>query len=65
MVSDDDPRVRGDLVFWRGHVSIMVDSENMLHANAHHMAVATEPLVGAMTRIAANGGGSVTSVRRP
>ena len=35
---------RGDLVFWKGHVGIMRDAENLLHANAHHMAVAVEPL---------------------
>jgi cell wall-associated NlpC family hydrolase len=34
---------RGDLVFWRGHVGIMVDPQRLLHANGHHMAVALEP----------------------
>lgn len=42
---------RGDLVFWRGHVGIMLDSERLLHANAHHMAVAIEPLDQAVIRI--------------
>ncbi len=31
---------RGDLVFWKGHVAIVRDDENLLHANAFHMAVA-------------------------
>ncbi len=44
---------RNDLVFWQGHVGIMLDHEQILHANAHHMAVAAEPLTGAVTRIAA------------
>ena len=35
---------RGDLVFWKGHVGIMLDGERLLHANGHHMAVAVEPL---------------------
>src|SRR5262249_39843463 len=35
---------RGDLVFWRGHVGIMQDETNLLHANAHHMLVVSEPL---------------------
>ena len=35
---------RGDLVFWPGHVVIMVDSVMAVHANAHHMAVTAEPL---------------------
>lgn len=43
---------RGDLVFWKGHVGIMLDAETFLHANAHHMAVAKEPLSGAIERIA-------------
>ena len=42
---------RGDLVFWKGHVSMMIDGDRMIHANAHHMAVAIEPLDGALVRI--------------
>ncbi|MDF3025374.1 MAG: peptidase [Alphaproteobacteria bacterium] len=39
------PRSRtGDLVFFPGHVGIMVDEDNILHANAFHMKVAVEPL---------------------
>jgi cell wall-associated NlpC family hydrolase len=46
---------RGDLVFWPGHVGIMVDSVMLLHANAHHMVVAVEPLTAAAERIARTG----------
>lgn len=42
---------RNDLVFWQGHVGIMLDSERVIHANAHHMAVAIEPLEQAVERI--------------
>ena len=35
---------RGDLVFWQGHVGVMRDSATLLHANAVHMEVASEPL---------------------
>ena len=42
---------RGDLIFWRGHVGIMQDSERLLHANAWHGMVASEPLTDARTRI--------------
>ncbi|MEM6678864.1 MAG: NlpC/P60 family protein [Pseudomonadota bacterium] len=49
----DAPLIRGDLVFWRGHVGIMQDATRLLHANAHHMAVASEPLAVARARIAA------------
>jgi Bacterial dipeptidyl-peptidase Sh3 domain/NlpC/P60 family len=46
---------RGDLVFWPGHVGIMLDPARLLHANAHHMAVAVEPLRVAADRIARTG----------
>ncbi len=63
----DDPRsplARGDLMFWKGHVGIMRDSATLLHANGWHMKTVSEPLAQARERIAANGGGKVTSVRR-
>ncbi len=55
---------RGDLIFWEGHVGIMVDSEVMIHANAYHMAVAYEPIKDAILRIRAQGDGEVTSRKR-
>lgn len=58
-------RRRGDLVFWKGHVAILLDAETILHANAHHMAVAVEPLAEAIARIETAGGGAVTGWRRP
>jgi cell wall-associated NlpC family hydrolase len=56
---------RGDLVFWRGHVGMMLDAKRLIHANAHHMAVAIEPLAEAVRRIADRGGGQPTAYRRP
>ena len=55
---------RGDLVFWRGHVGIMLDPERLLHANAFRMAVAIEPLETAANRILAGGGGPITARKR-
>lgn len=55
---------RGDLVFWKGHIGVMVDGENLLHSNAYHMAVAVEPLKPAVERIIANDGGEITALRR-
>ncbi len=55
---------RGDLVFWRGHVGIMQDAQMMVHANAHHMRVASEPLRQAIDRILAASGAAITSLRR-
>jgi cell wall-associated NlpC family hydrolase len=50
---------RGDLIFWPGHVGVMQTSGRLLHANAWHMRVATEPLREAVERI-----GAIRSVRR-
>ena len=54
---------RGDLVFWSGHVGIMLDRETLLHANGHYMQVVAEPLAEAVQRIAGVYG-TVTSLRR-
>lgn len=54
---------RGDLVFWKGHVAIMVDGERIIHANAFHMRVEIERLDIAMARIARTAG-HVTTVKR-
>jgi cell wall-associated NlpC family hydrolase len=55
---------RGDLVFWRGHVGIMLDSVLMIHANAHHMMVAVEPLAEMAQRVAKAGGGDIAAIKR-
>jgi cell wall-associated NlpC family hydrolase len=55
---------RGDLVFWRGHVGMMLDESRLIHANAWHMAVEIEPLAGAVERISRRGGGEPTAFRR-
>jgi len=56
--------MRGDLIFWAGHVGILLDADTLLHASAHNMCVSAEPLAEAETRIAAKGGGPVTHRRR-
>jgi cell wall-associated NlpC family hydrolase len=55
---------RGDLVFWKGHVAIMLDERNIIHANGHTMMVSREPLAEAVERIAYLYGGP-TGFRRP
>ncbi|KQT44497.1 peptidase P60 [Aureimonas sp. Leaf454] len=62
-LADIEPLARGDLVFWKGHVGIMRDGATLLHANAHHMMTAVEPLADAVARAEAKGS-AVTSVRR-
>lgn len=54
---------RGDLVFWKGHMGVMQDATRLLHANAFHMQVASEPLADAIARIEKTGS-AVTSIKR-
>lgn len=57
-LGDDLPKdvalMRGDLVFFPGHVGIMADAENIIHANGTAMAVSLEPLVHAAARFDAD-----------
>lgn len=62
-INDHQALKRGDLLFWKGHVGIMVDTSSMLHSNGHHMQVVVEPVETAITRIAMSGN-QLTSVRR-
>ncbi|WP_264211552.1 C40 family peptidase [Leisingera thetidis] len=62
-VSSDNYQ-RGDLLFWKGHVALVRDADTLIHANAHHMAVAAEPIAAAIARIEAQGDGPVTAHKR-
>ena len=55
---------RGDLVFFPGHVGLMVDSERLIHANAHWMAVTIEPLADVVARLAPTHERPITGHRR-
>ncbi|WP_171097527.1 C40 family peptidase [Ruegeria sp. HKCCD7255] len=55
---------RGDLVFWKGHVGMILDPGTLLHANAYHMAVANEPLDQAIQRIGQKEFGAVIGFGR-
>jgi cell wall-associated NlpC family hydrolase len=59
------PLVRGDLVFWDGHVGIMTNAHDLVHASAYQMVVVEEPLAEANARIAASTGGEIVAARRP
>ena len=54
---------RGDLIFWKGHVGIMLDGVMLLHANAHHMSVAVETLPEVAERNA-RAGSPIIAIRR-
>ncbi|RXH39946.1 C40 family peptidase [Bradyrhizobium zhanjiangense] len=55
--------VRGDLIFWKGHVAIVRDASSMVHANAHHMATVIEPIEPALARIT-QAGSEVAAIKR-
>lgn len=45
---------RGCVIFWEGHVAIMIDNKNCIHANAFHMSTKTEPLIEIIKRAGNN-----------
>ena len=55
---------RGDLVFWRGHCAIVLDSEHLIHANAGDMRVAIAPLGETVARYERTLDLTVRAVRR-
>ena len=59
----EGPLRRGDLVFWRGHVAMIVDEDRLIHANGLTMSVAYEGLVACIDRIG-RAEGPVTARRR-
>lgn len=55
---------RGDLVFFPGHVGIMLDPVRLLHANATHMAVTIDPLAEVIAIVGKTSARPVTARRR-
>lgn len=51
---------KGDLVYFEGHVGIMMNEKTLLHANAFHMRVTTDPL----DEVAKRTETGITSIRR-
>lgn len=63
-IAADAPLRRGDFIFFPGHVGIMTDSEHLLHANAHWMAVVIEPLSDVVGRLKADHADPIIARRR-
>jgi cell wall-associated NlpC family hydrolase len=55
---------RGDLIFWKGHVAMVVNEDVLIHANGHTMSVNYEGIREAIERISAGGGGLVQARQR-
>lgn len=58
-VLGDAPPRWGDLAFWPGHVALAINDGLVVHANAHHMAVAIEPVSAVNMRV-----GMAAEIRR-
>lgn len=55
---------RADLIFWKGHVAMMVDPDLMIHATGHFMATVLEPVQEAIARIKGQTGLDPLMIRR-
>jgi cell wall-associated NlpC family hydrolase len=55
---------KGDLLFWNSHVALVLDSETMIHATAHYMAVVLEDIRAAISRIDDQGEGPLIAHKR-
>jgi hypothetical protein len=53
---DDAIYQRGDLLFWKGHVAIVVDREKLIHANGFYMTTNYECISTTLARISAQEG---------
>lgn len=50
LVADHHNLRRGDLIFWSGHVGIMQNATQLLHANGHTMKTTSETLADVVSR---------------
>ena len=51
IIKDFNKLERGFVIYWEGHVGVMVDKKNCLHANAFHMKTVIEPLSSILIRM--------------
>lgn len=63
-IGDGDALTRGDIIFFPGHVGLMIDEHNLIHANAYWMAVTIEPLTDVVARLAPEHEKPITGRRR-
>jgi len=55
---------RGDLIFWKGHVGLMLDATRIIHANGYFMQVSIEPLALVRERTLAKESVPVRTIKR-
>jgi NlpC/P60 family/Bacterial dipeptidyl-peptidase Sh3 domain len=64
ILPEDVPLQRADLIFFPGHVGIMVDADHLLHATRHHGKTVIEPLADVVARVAAEHPQAITARKR-
>lgn len=64
MLAPDTPMMRGDLIFFPGHVGIMADDRHLLHATRHHGKTVIEPLADVVARVSAEHPQAITAHKR-
>ncbi len=62
--SDANEFRRGDILFWKGHMGVMVDDQTFLHATAYSMSTIYEPVTVTRERIEEKLGIPLQCVRR-
>ncbi len=60
----NSPYQRADLLFWKGHVAMVLNDRQMIHATANAMAVVVEDISAAIARITAAGDGPLLAHKR-
>lgn len=63
-LAPNEPLERGDLIFWKGHVAMVVNPDVLVHANGSTMSVAYEGIREAVNRTSMGGGGLVQARQR-
>jgi cell wall-associated NlpC family hydrolase len=64
VLADDALLKRGDLIFFPGHVGMMIDGDHLLHATRHHGKTVIEPLADVVARVAAEYPQAITARKR-
>lgn len=63
-IAPDSELRRGDLIFWKGHVGVMLDAARLIHANGYFMQVSVEPLAEVRARTLASENLLVRTIKR-
>ena len=60
----DTIQEKGDILFWKGHVALALNANQVLHANAYHMSTVIEELSEVVFRIKKQEGNDIIARKR-